>query len=452
MVDSLRKLEYNNILMKALLIILLAFIGGAFARELTLKSAISMALENNLEIRAFKSDIKARELELKAVKGSYFPKIKFEEIFTRTDIPTYAFMSKLNQERFGIEDFQPSKLNNPPTTNNFETKLSIEVPLWLGGKIQAMEKTAFHNLSAVKEDYERKKDEVVLRVYHAYMDSVLAKNSIEVSRQVLKDAQEHVRLAESMYKVGTALLSDVLRAKVYLSKAEENLKASENNYRVSKKAIELITNTNLDDFDVINVDSCSSVNLEKLKEAAIERRQDIRALQERVKALEGMYRVVLSDNLPQFYAFGSYSLYSKSTPFGSEGSGYMVGAGISWSFDTGLSTLRRAQSYLETKRSLEERLKLLKASVLFEIDKAYADYQNALYSLRSAEERIKQSQEVVRTMELRYKVGLARIVDLLDAQTELDRARFERFQALNHCQKAYANLLYSAGLIREVER
>ncbi|SNZ12130.1 Outer membrane protein TolC [Hydrogenobacter hydrogenophilus] len=451
MVDGLRRLEYNEFLMKVLLL-MLALIGGAFAKELTLESAISIALENNLEIRAFKSDIKAKELELKSVKGSYFPKIKLEEIFTRTDIPVYAFMSKLNQERFGIEDFQPSKLNNPPAINNFETKLSIEVPLWLGGKIQAMEKTAFHNLSAVKEDYERKKDEVVLKVYHAYMDAVLAKNSVEVSHQVLKDAQEHVRLAESMYKVGTALLSDVLRARVYLSKAEENLKASENNYRVSKKAIELITNTELGDFDVVSVETCPAVSVEKLKDMALERRQDIKALQERIKVLEGMYGVVLSDNLPQVYAFGSYSLYSKSAPFGSDGSGYMVGAGISWSFDTGLSTLRRAQSYLETKRALEERLKLLKASVFFEIDKAYADYQNALYSLRSAEERIKQSQEVVRTMELRYKTGLARIVDLLDAQTELDRARFEKLQALNNCQKAYANLLYSAGLIREVER
>jgi outer membrane protein len=134
MVDGLRKLEYNNILMKNLLI-LFALMGVGFAKELTLESAISMALENNLEIRAFKSDIKAKELELKAVKGSYFPKIKLEEIFTRTDIPVYAFMSKLNQERLGIEDFQPSKLNNPPAINNFETKLSVEVPIWLGGKI-----------------------------------------------------------------------------------------------------------------------------------------------------------------------------------------------------------------------------------------------------------------------------------------------------------------------------
>lgn len=426
------------------------FAGVVHAGDLGLQEAIHLALENNLEIKALKNEVKASELELKAAKGSYFPKIKAEEIFTRTDIPVYAFMTKLNQERIKLEDFNPTKLNNPSPLSNFETKLSIEIPLWLGGKLQAMEKVASHNLSAMKEDYERKKDEIILKVYNAYMDAVLAKNAIRVSEQAVMDAKEHVKLAESMQKVGTALLSDVLRAKVYLSKAEESLTSSKNNYGVSKKAIELITNTKLGDFDVSDIESCPAVDVEEIKRTALEKRQDIKALQEKIKAMESMYRATISDNLPQIYAFGSYSLYSKSAPFGADGSGYMVGAGISWSFDTGLSTLKKAQSYLEIKRSLEEKLKLLKASVLFEIDKAYANYQNALYSLKSAEDRIKESQEVLRVMELRYKAGLVRMVDLLDAQTELDKARLEKVQALNNCQKAYSDLLYSGGLIREV--
>lgn len=432
------------------LLLALVFVAVAQAGELTLQEAIRLALDNNLEIRAFRNEIKAGELELKAARGGYFPKIKAEEVFTRTDVPVYAFMSKLNQERFKMEDFNPAKLNNPSAINNFETKLSVEIPIWLGGKVQAMERVASHNLSALREEFERKQDEVVLRVYHAYMDAVLSKNAIKVSQQSVKDAQEHVRLAESMQKVGTALLSDVLRARVYLSKAEESLEASKNNYNISRKAIELITNKKLGEFDVSDVDSCPAVDVEEIKSMALQKRQDIKALQERIKSLEQSYRLALSDNLPQVYAFGSYSLYSKSAPLGSDGSGYMVGAGISWSFDTGLSTLRNAQSYLEIKRSLEEKLKLLQSSVFFDIEKAYANYQNALHSLRSAEERIKASEEVLRVIELRYKVGLARIIDLLDAQTELDKARLERVQALNACQKAYADLLYAGGLIREV--
>jgi outer membrane protein TolC len=72
--------------------------------------------------------------------------------------------------------------------------------------------------------------------------------------------------------------------------------------------------------------------------------------------------------------------------------------------------------------------------------------------LRSAEDRIKASKEVLRVIELRYKNGLARMVDILDAQTELDKARLERIQAINACHKAYADLLFGAGLTEEVKR
>ncbi len=435
---------------KAFLMLLL--FGVLHAKEFTLEEVLKLALENSLELKSAEKEVEATNLELKAAKGAYLPRFKAEETFTRTDIPAYAFMSKLNQGRIGFQDFEPSRLNKPTSVSNFETKLSLDVPIWLGGKIQAMKRASEHNLFATKWDYEKKQEDVLLRAYHAYLDAVLAKESIDVAKQAVADAKEHVKLAESMHEVGIALLSDVLRAKVYLSKAEEMLSSSENSYKVAKRAIELVSNTKLGDFEVINIDTCPTVDIQGIRSKALENRKDIKALSERIKAMEEAYRITLSDNLPQLYAFGSYSLYSKSSPFGSDGKGYMVGFGASWAFDTGLSTLRRAQANLERKKSLEDKLNLLKDSVLFDIDKAYAEYQNSLLSLRSAEERVKESEEVVRVIELRYKAGIARMIDLLDAQTELDRARFDRIKALNACQKSYSNLLYYGGVLREVER
>ena len=40
---------------------------------------------------------------------------------------------------------------------------------------------------------------------------------------------------------------------------------------------------------------------------------------------------------------------------------------------------------------------------LLDVEKAYAEYKNALDMLRSAEDRIKASKEVLRVIELRYK-------------------------------------------------
>ena len=208
-----------------------------FAKELKIQEAIDLALKNSPIIKASQRDVKAQELELKAAKGALFPRIKLEETYTRTDVPAYAFMSKLNQERITLQDFDPAKLNNPPAINNFETKISLEVPIWLGGKIQSAKRMAEHEYKAVSLEASRKEEEVIRQVYHTYVDVALAKEAVEVSKQAVEDAKEHLRLAEQMHKVGMGLLSDVLRAQVYLSKAQENLEKAERNYSVANKKV-----------------------------------------------------------------------------------------------------------------------------------------------------------------------------------------------------------------------
>ncbi len=432
-------------------VLLITLLSLALARELELREAIELAIRNNHLIKSAQRDIKAQELELKAAKGALFPRIKVEETFTRTDMPAYAFMSKLNQERITMQDFDPARLNNPKAINNFETKFTLEVPIWLGGKVQSAQKMAEYEYRAVSLEAERRKEEVIRQVYNAYMDAVLAKESIKVAEQAVKDAMEHLRLAEQMHKVGLALLSDVLRAKVYLSKAEENLQKAIRGYQTAKKGLELVVGVPLGDFEVQEVAHCPQIDINHLREK-VQSRKDIKALEERLKMLEEAYRFTLSDNLPQVFAFTQYFLNSKDHPFGADGKGYLAGVSVSWTFDTGLTTLRRAQANLERRASLQERLKLLRDSALFDLNRSYAEYENALDMLRSAEDRIRASQEVLRIMELRYRNGLARMVDILDAQTELDKARLERVQAINACHKAYMEVLYSAGYVEEVKR
>ncbi|MCS7262716.1 MAG: TolC family protein [Aquificaceae bacterium] len=434
--------------MRTWLLALLSFC-VVFGRELTLRESMELALKNSPLIRSAQREAKAQELQVRAARGALFPKVKLEENFTLGDVPAYAFVSKLNQERVSQQDFNPLKLNSPSSVSNFETKLTLEVPLWLGGRVQSSRKIAEHQHRASLLEAERRQEEVLKQVYQAYAEAATAKRALQVSRQAVEEAREHYRLAEQMHRAGVALLSDVLRAKVHLSKAEEHLERAKKDYQIAKRGLELAVGTALGEFEVVDLGECPSVNFKGLAERALQRK-DLRALEERIKVLQESYRLVLSDTLPQVFAFAQYVLNSRDYPLGAQGSGYLLGVSLSWSFETGFSTLRRAQANLERKAGLEERLKLLRDSAVFEVERAYADYEKSMLTLRSAQDRIKASQEVLRVVEVRYRNGLARMVDLLDAQVELDRARFEKVQAVNACHKAYAELLFNAGLTQEV--
>jgi outer membrane protein len=108
--------------------------------------------------------------------------------------------------------------------------------------------------------------------------------------------------------------------------------------------------TSLGDFDVANIKECPVVELKGLKETALQRREDLKAMYDRAKLFDEYYILELSNNLPQVYAGAFYSLNSKDFPFGADGKGYMLMLGISWSFDTGLSTLNKAKSTLGEKK------------------------------------------------------------------------------------------------------
>ncbi|WP_448584266.1 TolC family protein [Thermocrinis sp.] len=434
-----------------LLIFLLTF-SLIWGRELKVEDALKLALENNRELKALHREIEAGRLGVKSAKGAYFPRLKLEETFTRTDVPVYVFMNKLNQERITLQDFDPGRLNNPKGINNFETKIGLEVPIWVGGKLQTVERIATLNLSVLQSEYARKKEEIALKVYQAYLDAVLTKSAIKVSEQSLKEALEHQRLAQQMYEAGLALLSDVFRAKVYVEQAKEKLEASKKDYKIAKKALELVLGTSLGDFEVEEIKECPVVETKELFEIALQKREDLKAMRIREKIFEEYYKLEISNNLPNVYAGAFYFLNSKDHPLGADGKGYMLTIGFSWTFDTGLSTLNQAKAHLERKRAMEERVNGLKDLIAFEVEKSKADYEKALSALNSARERVKASNEVLRVMELRYKNGLARMVDLLDAQSQLDMARFEEIRAITDCWKAIYQLDYSVGTILEVKR
>lgn len=443
---SLKLTLYCNLAINFLLFFIPSILLG---EAIPLKFFFQMALKNNLELKAFQREISSIELEREAIKGAYFPRLRLEEFFYKSDIPSQVFLFKLNQEEFTSKDFEIKKLNSPQSRKNFETRLTLELPIWLGGKIQAQEKMLTSQLASLQHLYFRKEELILSQVYTVYLWALLSKESIKVSESSIKEAEEYLRLAKARFEAGTALLSDVYRAEVYLAQAKESLEKAKNYYRIAKKNLELLVNTPLGEFDVEGLNLPPQIELTKIKSEALLKRKDLKALEEEIMAKKANSRAILAENLPQVSAFASYSLNDKDMPFGSSGSGYLVGIGLTWVFDTGLTTYKRAQAELQKASSLEEKYRYLKETILYEIEKAYADYQIALSKLKSAEERIKYAEEMVRILSLRYQNGLARMIDLLDAQTQLDLARLERLQALKDLHQAYLELLLAGGKLKD---
>src|SRR5215471_18717212 len=107
--------------MKAM--ILLAIISIAAAQDqLSLKSAVTTALQSNSSMKAAEAVRDGAKSGIQEAKSGALPKVNYSESWTRSDNPVFVFSSLLTQHRFGEQNFQIGPLNQPDFLNNFQSQ------------------------------------------------------------------------------------------------------------------------------------------------------------------------------------------------------------------------------------------------------------------------------------------------------------------------------------------
>ena len=446
-----------------------------FGVDLTLQKAVDIALKNNLQLKAEKYKVQEKYYEYLSAKGYLFPQLSLSYFFMRTNQPPYSIMFRMNTHSLqfprknpanypntvawvgdsfkGMEDY----FNNPGSNQLYNLKFSVQVPIWMGGKVRNMIKGKLFEWKAQELLTGRKGEEVAYTVSDTFLKVLYAQAAVKATQTALKDVEHHLKVVEKMYKVGMALYSDLLRVKVYYETVKAKNIEAKNNLYVAKKALAFLLNKNWNPNDITvkgNLYCPSPQKVEKelnqLYEWAINARKDLLALKEGITAVNYYKKATWGTYLPDLVAFGEYDLYDNQRVGNFVANSYMVGIGFQWKLFDGLNAFNKVRMLKEKERELRTTLEYAQKGIKFQITKAYKDYQTAYAKYVEAQTKIAQAKESLKIVEARYRQGLARIVDLLDVQSQLDMARFERAKALYECNKAYLDLYNTAGKILEV--
>jgi len=414
------------------------------AEKLTLHEAFRIALSDNPRLKAGEWALEAQEKDVRLAKGRLFPKIEMEERMLRTDNPVYAFMAKLNEERFSQEDFMIDRLNNPDPLTDFQTSFSIEQPIFVPG-IHVGIDLSKRELMAKRSEHERNKEEVALRVVRSFLAVQTAGEFVDVARKGLEDAEEHSRLAGLRYEAGLGLYSDVLRAGVAFKEAEAVMVSAESSLDISRRALGLIlgraepvdAGEEKPVFDVEDLDIYLQASLQ---------RQDLRALRLRQENSEKAVRMEQSIYLPEIGLGGSFQMNHHSSPFSEDGHSYLFMVSLKWHlFDAGIfDRVRKAQA---AAHETEARLSGFEKEIHFRINAAYQRVREREKNLSFARTSVGKAEEALRIVRLAFENAHAPLVDLLDTQFMLDRTRAKAVEAENDYLTAIAELYYQSGLL-----
>ena len=222
-------------------------------RPLSMREALSLALENNKDIEVARENVRIAEFDLLGAQGAYDPRLTTQAFYERIESPISSFLSggqngsTIQSDYTGTArlegqspvlggsyrfDLSSVKLN----TNNQFTALnpqyptsltfSYTQPLWRGLKIDNSRRQiqiARKNLSLTDAQFRQRAIDTITNVQRAYWDLVFALRSLQVQRDAVTVARTQLNHNKRLVEEGQLAPIDVVAAEAQISTYEQNV-------------------------------------------------------------------------------------------------------------------------------------------------------------------------------------------------------------------------------------
>lgn len=418
------------------------------AERLSLPDAVSLARRNSPIVLESEANRRAADQARREAKGARLPVIDFREIALRTDSPADAFGLELMQERFSFPSFVQGDPNRPDPLDNFATELTASLPLFAGGRISSGIGAATAMAQAAGMAGQRTREAVSLAVAGAYMDALLADRAVELADMARETTACHVEQAQAFFDAGMIVESDLLLARVQLARMEEGLIRARNSAMVARAGLNLAmgvdqgTQYDLDaDLPELAIDSLS---LGDALGQAANLRADLGASRAKTRAAALGVSRARGELFPEIGLLAQVSL-NDDRLFGSHGrSTTMMAMAKMNIFDGGRSWARIARSKQEEAAARASH-RGVEAQVEFETRQAFHAVREARARGSVARGGVSAAERALVILEDRFGQGIAKVTDLLDAETMLNEARLRELQARFDLQRAIRTFHFSTG-------
>jgi outer membrane protein TolC len=408
----------------------------AAAEGLTIEDAVRFALQNNERARKAPLRVEIAEGQLDRARDAFFPTLVGSGVTTYKPDPPARTPSTTTSGALTLT--QP--LLNPSAFPQYaQQQHSLESEKW--GSVQDKRQVAFDTAKAfiqaltlehLQDSAKRKADtaKIGLEEARARSDAGLASTN-DVTKAELQ-------LATSLGQVATTQ-GNVVKAYISLSflvgqKVAPPLVPPDNTTRAAQQYEESQRN---------QVKSALDRREEALR-AAQDRRPDVRSLHEKTEALrssahEPNYRLI-----PSISASGQMHFVVDPLP-SEKAVDEQVSLNLTWPiFDAGFRYADRRQRVAQVESS-EYDEKLLRRSVQTDIEVALATLRAARANFKATDDAVTSAQKNTDETLILYKQGLARAIEVNDANDKQFEAEVTRETAKLAMEQAYLDLRNALG-------
>lgn len=425
---------------------------------LDVDEAVRIALRQNYSYRQAEAGVAAAEGSrldsfaglLPGAGGSYsYAKDKS----TRTALDVDIMWDRNNRQNVLERGDLSLDSESNSTRLGVNVREDLTLPRWYGYKsARAGVESARHGLAASAQ-------ELAYGVRQQFYLVLRAQDLLTVQEEDLRLARDEERRINSMYELGSVAKVDVLKARVRVAEADLALIQQRNAVAIERSRLATLLGYAPDTRLQLEgdlraapapVDSLSAAS-EALSRPDLEQaRADLRSASHLSKAastsrLPGLFASfgwstssgssradnVTQIDLPGVPAAGDTAQRLITFPFDSDseadGWTFQVGASISLDAFLNMGQHKRARALA---RQAEYRLDDQLLAAQQELEESILNYRASVQAIDAAQRGLESAEEDLRLSEERYEQGLGTVLELLEAQVNLTRARYSLVTAL----------------------
>lgn len=402
--------------------------------DLTLDEAIEILKEDNLEIKAAQYELQSTQAKTAQASAMNWGTLDLVLNAANSDDAGNVFGFKLTSRQASFGDFgfaeintglpfdqqldtKPEDLNNPGSTNFFQTKLEYTLPIYVGGKISGYTdiSRSMEKMQGLEKD--KTVNDKIYETRKAFYDMGLLEQAIKNLTTINENIAKLENTTQYMIKEGYAKRMDLLEVRAKRSNVERKLHEMKANEELLYHYLSFLLNREIKQIKVPESEvKVSSFTTEEI----LDRNVDIKKAETGLQIRRRMVDVSQSGYLPMvgLKADVQSSAIDLDDYDMIDNGSYTAGVQLKWNLFSGGSDANKIQEAKVNALKTKTQVELAKKGIALQVDKIRTEIASLDYEIESLNKELELSTEIYKSYEERYHEQLASMNDLIIKQSE----------------------------------
>lgn len=401
-------------------------------QPITLQQATDLAQRNNRDLQVAELALQRSQAALRQTTAALYPTLNGEAELAYER----STQDRLNDLKYLGQD--------AAATGVLGGKVEVNYDLFTFGRRPARIQAAEAQVRLDQLEVERLRSQARLDVINFYYDMQQADEQVRIAQSAVTNVQQSLQDAQALEEGGLGTKFDVIRARVRLGNAEQELIDAQTQQEIARRQLvqflSLSESADVSAADPVQRAGNWTLSLEESIVLAYKNRVELQQQLEQRTIAQQQRRAAIADGQPQIGLFANYQFLNEfNEPFGTL-SGYAIGARVRWNFFDGGAARATADQQKANQAIAETRFTQTRNQVRLQVEQSYKNLRASSRSIETATAALAEARQALDIAQFRFQQGVGTQLDVFNAQSDLIRAEGNQLRATLNYNRALATL------------